>query len=111
MVDDSMVKSSASNTLRAKAVMTAPALKVSSSSNAASLIWTKVKGAQGYQICRSTSKNGTYTRIRTLENATSYKNARLSKGKTYYYKVRAYRVVNGKKVYGTYSAVKSVKIQ
>ncbi len=111
MVDDSMVKSSASNTLRAKAVMTAPALKVSSSSNAAVLTWTKVRGAQGYQICRSTSENGTYTRIRTLENATSYKNARLSKGKTYYYKVRAYRVVNGKKVYGTYSAVKSVKVQ
>ena len=34
----------------------------------------------------------------------------LSKGKTYYVKVRAYKTVNGVKVYGAYSAAKKVKL-
>ena len=33
----------------------------------------------------------------------------LKKGKTYYVKVRAYKTVNGKKLYGAYSAVKRVQ--
>ena len=34
----------------------------------------------------------------------------LSKGKTYYVRVRAYKTVNGVKVYGAYSGVKKVKL-
>ena len=33
------------------------------------------------------------------------------KGKTYYYKIKAYKKVNGKKALGQFSAVKSVKIK
>ena len=40
-----------------------------------------------------------------------YTNKKLTSKKTYYYKVRAYRVVNGKKVYSGYSKVKGVKIK
>ena len=36
---------------------------------------------------------------------------KLSKGKKYYFKVRAYKTVNGKKIYGAYSSVKSVKVK
>ena len=39
----------------------------------------------------------------------SYTDSRLKSKKNYYYKVRAYRTVNGKNVYGSYSAVKKVK--
>jgi len=35
----------------------------------------------------------------------------LKKGKTYYVKVRAYRKMNGKTYYGSYSSVKKVKIK
>ncbi|MDO5521818.1 MAG: InlB B-repeat-containing protein [bacterium] len=73
--------------------------------------WNKVSGASGYEIYRSTSKNGTYKKVKT-QNGTSYKNTKLKKKQTYYYKVRAYRVVTnkGKKVYSSYSKVVSIKM-
>ena len=41
----------------------------------------------------------------------SYTNKKLTSKKTYYYKVRAYRVVNWEKGYSGYSKVKGVKIK
>lgn len=38
-------------------------------------------------------------------------NKKLTSNKTYYYKVRAYRTENGKRVYNSYSKVKSVKVK
>ena len=75
----------------------------------ASLSWKKVDGAKKYQVYRATSKNGKYSNIGTVKNLT-YTDKSLSKNKTYYYKVRAYYVKDGKNVYGSYSGVKSVKI-
>lgn len=77
------------------------------------LSWSKVAGASGYQLFRSTSKNGTYKSFKTLTNGntTSHVNkVGLTAGKTYYYKMRPYINISGKKVYGkTYSVVKSAK--
>lgn len=77
------------------------------------LCWSKVEGASGYQMFRSSSKNGTYKSFKTLTNgnATSHVNkAGLTAGKTYYYKMRPYINISGKKAYGkTYSAIKSAK--
>jgi len=41
----------------------------------------------------------------------SYINTKLKKNKKYYYKVRAYRTVKGKKVYGAFSSKKSILIK
>ena len=35
---------------------------------------------------------------------------KLTRNKTYYVKVRAYKTVKGKKIYGAYSSVKKVKV-
>ena len=35
----------------------------------------------------------------------------LKSGKKYYVKIRAYRTINGKKVYGAYSKIKSITIK
>ncbi|MBQ0040485.1 MAG: fibronectin type III domain-containing protein [Clostridiales bacterium] len=81
-----------------------------SGKTAAKLTW-KVSGpAKGYQVYRATSFNGKYKLVKTLSKKT-FTNKSLKKGKTYFYKVRAYKNINGKKAYGAFSAVKSIKIK
>ena len=83
-------------------------VKASSKSyNSIKITWNKAAGADGYKIYRATSKSGKYSAIKTVTSAStlSYTNTGLTTGKTYYYKVRAYRTVNGKKVYSSYSSV------
>ena len=77
------------------------------------MIDKKISNAQGYVVYRATSKNGKYKAVSTIKKGStvSYTNKKLTSKKTYYYKVRAYRVVNGKKVYSGYSKVKGVKIK
>jgi len=56
----------------------------------------------------SDSKNGTYRLAATLNaNTKSYTKTGLTGEKTYYFKIRTYRTVNGKAVYSGFSSVKS----
>lgn len=75
--------------------------------------WKKISGASGYEIYYSTKKDGSYKKAKTITSGktVTYTQKKLKSGKKYYYSVRAYRTVNGKKVYGSYSAVKSVKVK
>ncbi len=75
------------------------------------LKWNKISGASGYGIYRATSKNGKYTYIKRIKkgSTTTYTNSKLKPGRNYYYKVRAYRTVSGKRIYGAYSATKVLK--
>ena len=75
------------------------------------LKWKKDKSVNGYIIYRSTKKNGTYKRIATVKGAakTSFTNTKVTSGKKYYYKIRSYKKVNGKTVYGTYSTVEAAR--
>lgn len=74
----------------------------------AKLSWTKVSGATGYEVYRATSKNGTYTKVATVKTR-SYTNKKLKSGKTYYYKVRAYKKKGNTTVYGALSKAVTVK--
>lgn len=74
--------------------------------------WNKKSHASGYQIYYSRNKNFKKTVAKVLVNGgktTSYKGKNFTKGKTYYVKVRAYKNVDGKRVYGKWSDVKRVK--
>lgn len=77
------------------------------------ITWKKVKNASGYQVYRATKKNGKFKKIKTVKgnSVVKYTNTKLKKNKKYYYKVRAYRTVKGKKVYGAFSVKKSVSIK
>nr|WP_296156056.1 Ig-like domain-containing protein [uncultured Blautia sp.] len=77
----------------------------------AQIKWKKVKGASGYEIQMKTSKKGSYKTVKiTGKKASSFKQKGLGKTKRAYYRVRAFKVVNGKKVNGAWST-KSVKLR
>lgn len=76
--------------------------------------WKKVKGIKGYQIQYSTNKkfkkgNKTITVKSTKSTSATIK--KLKSKKTYYVRMRTYKIVNGKKVYSAWSKAKSVKVK
>ena len=83
------------------------------SSKAITVKYAKVSGAKGYEIAYSTSKKFTKkTTVKVTTTKTSKKITKLKKGKTYYVKVRAYKLDSaGSKVYGKYSKALKVKIK
>lgn len=73
--------------------------------------WKRVAGASGYKVYRSTKKNKGFKAVKTIKKAKTvkYTTKKMKKGKRYYFKVRAYRNVGGKKVYSAYSSRVSCK--
>ena len=65
------------------------------------LNWSKVKGASGYTVYMR--KNGKYNKLGDCKG-TSYTVKKLPNATRENFKVRAYKTVKGKKVYGKYSA-------
>jgi len=78
------------------------------SSTSITLSWGGVAGTTRYEISRATSAGGPYTTV-AVTTGPRYTDTRLTTGKTYYYKVRAYRLVGTTKVYGSYSVVIAAK--
>lgn len=67
-------------------------------------------GVKGYQIQYATNSKFTGSKTKTTTER-SYTLTFLTKGKRYYVRVRGYKIDStGNKVYGTWSAVKSIKI-
>ena len=90
-----------------------PTIKtLTATGNKATLTWNNVSGETGYQVYYSTSKNGTYKKLKSLSaDNVKYSKSKLTSGKTYYFKVRAYKKLDGKTVFSDFSAVKSLKIK
>lgn len=86
-------------------------LTAKASSKTVKFTWKKTKTNQvdGYEVYCATSKKGKYTKVYTTENASVMKytdSRKTSKtGKTYYYKVRGYKVIGGKKYYTKWSNI------
>lgn len=68
--------------------------------------WKRVKRALGYQLFRYDEESGTYKRYKNVK-ATSF-TGNFSYGETFRFKLRACRKVNGRLVYGAFSAEKEV---
>jgi len=69
--------------------------------------WTAITGASGYEVYRSTSATGTYTRV-YRGTSLAFTNYSLVTGATYYYKVKAYKLVGTVSCYGPLSAYRAV---
>lgn len=101
----------ASNIISGQSVLAVPRVKkcYAVSSSSAKLVWQHMSKAKGYEIYRKTD-SGSWKRIKTIRDGrlTSYKDKKLKAGKTYQYKMRSYRKVNGTKCYSKFSDVYKV---
>ena len=81
--------------------------------------WSKVSDAKGYKVYRAASREGedyrytSYKCIKTVssKNTVKYTDKTVKPGKKYFYKVKAYKVVNGKKKYSKYTKVKTAYVK
>ena len=81
---------------------------VSMKNNKAYLKWSKAEKADGYVVYRRIGKTGKYKKIKTINsgNTLKYTNSKLTYGKKYCYKVKAFHVTpEGKKLYTNWSNV------
>lgn len=85
-------------------------LKAVTSRRRITLTWKASKDASGYEVAYSTSKNGKYKSWNTTKKTTFTKTS-LTKGKNYYVKVRPYKMVNGKKLYGKYCNYLKIRVK
>ena len=79
-----------------------PAERVIPATTGITVTWNAVPGAKGYEVYRATSANGKYSKIKNT-TSTTWVNTKITTNKEYYYKVRAYRSVSGKKKYSGFA--------
>lgn len=71
--------------------------------------WTNVKGESGYQIAYKKKGTSKYTYKLIEKDKNIKKLSSLKKGTNYQIKVRAYKKIDGKKAYGKWSELKTIK--
>ena len=104
--------SAAQFSLTASAAVTVPALKnvnVGERYTGVKVYWDMDKTVTGYAIYRSTDKQ-TWTRLKMYTKNTheSYTDKTAERDTLYYYRVRAYKKINGKNYYGAYSKTSKI---
>ena len=107
------VMSAGSNAVRGTSTYSKPVITLKAGTKQIKVSWGKVEGVTNYEVYRSTSKSGTYKKVKTTTE-TSFTSKSLKSGKTYYFKVKGYKVYkkdekSKEKIYTSYSDVKSVK--
>ena len=82
---------------------------VSTSYNSIDLTWNAMDNAAGYEVWRSTSAGGVYTKLASEVTETTYSDSGLTSGTTYYYKVKAFYESESGVVPGYFSAYYAVR--
>ncbi len=93
-------------TTAAKPAPAAPELKFADwvTGGKVSVRWTRVKGAKGYCVYRSRTEDGRYKRIATVKGQKNLRTiVKEKRSQTGFYKVRAFKTVKKKRVYGDLS--------
>ena len=68
--------------------------------------WSQVKSDDGYTIFRSNMKNRVYEKVGEVDSKIlSFIDENLKSGEKYYYKVRAFKELNGQICFGQYSHI------
>lgn len=109
--DNQVLFGDPSDTVKQYTPLAIPAISAvkNASYNTLRVEWPIVAGATGYQVYRSTVKDGEYTLISELTDgaATSYSDETCEVGKVYYYYIKACQTIEDVKTYGNASAVAS----
>ena len=108
IVDGTNKASGYSNTKSIRCKPAAPSLSIARSNGKPQIYWNSVDSATKYWIYRST--DGVNFSYYDSTTKTSYTNKSTTKGKTYYYKVKAVKVINGSSYASAYSNTKSLKV-
>ena len=90
-----------------------PTIKSATSGSAKRITvkWAKAAGADGYEVMWSTSKNFSSNFLSTYVTGTAKTLKTSQSKKTYYVRVRAYKIHNGVKTYSKWSSTLSVKVK
>ena len=85
-------------------------VSLSAKNKTVSVSWKKTTGATGYYIYRSGSKNGKFSKIKTITSGKTlkYTDKKVKTGNTYYYKVIPFKKINSKAVKSASSTIKSI---
>ena len=88
-------------------------VSLSAKNKTVSISWKKTTGATGYYIYRSGSKNGKFSKIKTITSGKTlkYTDKKVNTGNTYYYKVIPFAKITGKKVNSTSSIIKCISLK
>lgn len=97
--EDETIWSASSKTVTTYTKLTTPTVKITAGTKKATLKWSKVTDADGYQVYMKTAEG--YKKIK-VTSGTSYTKSGLHKGKTYSFRVRAYCKLDGKYIYSGY---------
>ncbi len=88
-----------------------PTLKATAKFDRVILTWNAISGAAGYDLQRYNGKTKTYETIETISKGDTvrYVDKERTANTTYRYRIRAYKLVNKKKVYSYVSGILSMK--
>ena len=111
--NDVIFEGSVSNTVSKSTPLAIPVITSAKNSayNTITLKWNAVEGAIGYQLYRSTNKNGDFTLLAEFTDGTitSYMDSTCECGINYYYYLKATQLLNTEKIYGEASDISYAK--
>lgn len=105
---DETLWAASSKTITTATKPATPTVKATAGAGKVTLSWSKVTGATGYVIYMQ-DEFGDYEKVGSTKG-TSYTKKSLKKGKTYKFRVKAYKKVDGKYIYSGYKTY-SVKVK
>ncbi|MBQ4649781.1 MAG: hypothetical protein IJB73_03660 [Firmicutes bacterium] len=72
-------------------------------------VWDEIEGADGYEVYRAASETGKYKKVYSTDKPQKlyYINTGRTTGRTYYYKMRGYKKINGRTYYTKFSVADS----
>ncbi len=86
--------------------------KLTTTKGKVSFTWSDVSRESGYQVYYSTKKSSGYKKVSSYKaNVVKGSKSKLTRKKTYYFKVRAYKKTASGTVYSSWSSVKSIKVK